>query len=103
MALENNFEELNKNNFSQNFKKVLTNVPRIKNFEELKYIIENDLNKIDYDYRKISDLNRIINKDSLKKICLFTSKDQRIIYPTTNSGYGATSIFTFLLSFTSFI
>ncbi len=32
-----------------------------------------------------------INKDSLKKICLYTSKDQRIIYPTTNSGYGATS------------
>ncbi len=32
-----------------------------------------------------------INKESLKKICSYTSKGQKIIYPTTNSGYGATS------------
>ena len=32
-----------------------------------------------------------INRDSLKYLCTSISSQQKIIYPTTNSGYGATS------------
>lgn len=31
---------------------------------------------------------RTINQDAVELICRLASKDQRIIYPTTNSGYG---------------
>ena len=32
-----------------------------------------------------------INRDSIAKLCKLSSKNQKIIFPTTNSGYGATT------------